>query len=136
MTFNARSFGELIRRHADTDGAREVLRFLADGESVSEAWSYAELDRRARSTAARLVRGQRALLLFPPGLDYVAALIGCFYAGAIAVPAYPPDLARLGRTLPRLAAIIADAQASVALATPSVRALAGTLFPQSAALAS
>jgi acyl-CoA synthetase (AMP-forming)/AMP-acid ligase II len=58
--------------------------------------SYAELDRRARAIGAMLQQegpvGERALLLFAPGLDFVAALFGCFYAGWIAVPAYPPPL--------------------------------------------
>lgn len=140
MIAAARNFGEVIRRRADADGGLQVLRFLDDGEHVSDAWTYAELDRRARSIAARLQmesrQGERALLLFPPGLEYVAALMGCFYAGVIAIPAYPPDPARLGRTLPRLAAIVADAQASLALTNETVRSLAGSLFPQSAPLAS
>jgi acyl-CoA synthetase (AMP-forming)/AMP-acid ligase II len=64
------------------------------------------------------------LLLHPPGLEYVAALCGCLYAGAIAVPAYPPDPMRLQRTLPRLQALIADAGATIALTTAAIRDMA------------
>ena len=54
------------------------------------------------------------MLLYPPGLDYIAAFFGCLYAGFIAVPAYPP---RLNRPVPRIQAIVADAGATVALTT-------------------
>src|SRR5205085_10921863 len=53
---------------------------------------------------------------------------GCLYAGVIAVPAYPPDPMRPARTLPRLRAIAADSQATVALTTSSLLAMSGSLF--------
>ena len=83
--------------------------------------SYRELDRAARSLGAQLhqrgLHGQRVLLLYPPGLDYVAALYGCFYAGATAVPAYPP---RPNRSLERIHGIVQDCQAALALTSKSV----------------
>src|SRR5205807_1551124 len=90
--------------------------FLVDGEGEEVFLSYGELDRRARAIAARLqaagAAGERVLLLYPPGLDYIAAFFGCLYAGAVAVPAYPP---RLNRNLSRLQAVVADARAKFAL---------------------
>jgi acyl-CoA synthetase (AMP-forming)/AMP-acid ligase II len=57
--------------------------------------SVGELDRRARAIAAAIggldLAGEPVLLIYPPGLDFVAALYGCMYAGAIAVPSPPPD---------------------------------------------
>lgn len=68
--------------------------FLVDGEIEAAKLTYAELDRQARAIAVQLIEmgasGKRALLLYPPGLEYVAAFFGCLYAGVIAVPAYPP----------------------------------------------
>ena len=61
--------------------------------------------------------GQRALLLYPAGLDFIAAFFGCLYAGVVAVPAYPP---RRNRSLSRIQAIVDDAQARVALTTAPV----------------
>ena len=54
-----------------------------------------ELDRRARALAVRLQdlgldRRSRALLLYPPGLEFITAFFGCLYAGVVAVPAYLP----------------------------------------------
>ncbi|HZM82448.1 MAG TPA: MupA/Atu3671 family FMN-dependent luciferase-like monooxygenase [Candidatus Limnocylindrales bacterium] len=108
---------------------RETMRspaysFLtADGLAC---WSYSDLDRRARAIAAvlgqRCDAGDRALLLMPPGLDYVAAFFGCLYAGVIAVPAYPPATGKAARGLPRIEAICADARPTVALTVSAMLA--------------
>ena len=83
--------------------------------------TYGELDERARALGARLqsegAAGERVLLLYPPGLDYVVAFFGCLYAGAVAVPAYPPQSAR---NLSRLQAVASDARAAYALTTADI----------------
>src|SRR5919204_396376 len=107
---------DVLRLRALEDPGGWALTFLADGERDEARLSYAELDERARAIAAllreRLPEQGSALLLHPPGLDYVAALVGCLYAGAVAVPTAPPGSRR---GLERLLAIAADAQADVAL---------------------
>ena len=117
---------DLLGRRAREQPSRRVFTLLEDGETESGHLDYAELDRRARAIAALLQRhlrpGERALLLYPFGLDYAAAFFGALYAGVVAVPVYPPDLTRLQRTLPRLRAIAQDAQATVVLTTATVRA--------------
>jgi amino acid adenylation domain-containing protein len=101
--------------------------------------SYAQLAAGTRAVAARLAdhvtSGERALLLYPPGLDYIVAFLGCLRAGVIAVPAYPPDLARLARTLPRLRAIAADAEIGVVLTTRPIAGLADAMLAQAPELA-
>ncbi|WP_312935198.1 condensation domain-containing protein, partial [Pseudomonas sp.] len=90
-----------------------ALRFLADQPCDQAVLSYRDLDQRARSIAAALQAraefGERAVLLFPSGPDYVAAFFGCLYAGVIAVPAYPPESSRPHHQ-ERLRSIIDDAQ--------------------------
>jgi acyl-CoA synthetase (AMP-forming)/AMP-acid ligase II/acyl carrier protein len=104
-------------RAADAPG-RTAYSFLRDGEELEAGLTYAELDRRARGVAELLsdrgARGRPVLLLYPPGLDYVAGFFGCLYAGALAVPAYPP---RPNRSADRLASIVGDAEPVVALTT-------------------
>ena len=129
----------LLTRRAKEQGEHRAYIFLLDGESREASLTYADLDRRARHIAAVLrkttAHGDRVLLLYPPSLEYVCAFFGCLYAGVIAVPAYPPDPARLERTLPRLQAIVDDARASVVLTTAQILAMTPYVFPLVPALA-
>jgi amino acid adenylation domain-containing protein len=122
---------DLLRARAAAHPDRVVYTFLADGEGEEEHLTYGELDRRARAIGACLQplakNGERVLLLYPPGLDYVAAFFGCLYAGAVAVPAYPP---RRNRNLLRLQAVVADAEAAVALTTAPILARIAPSFSQ------
>ncbi|HEX4128629.1 MAG TPA: aminotransferase class I/II-fold pyridoxal phosphate-dependent enzyme [Pirellulales bacterium] len=119
--FGPKTLVELVRHRAAVTGSDVCFRFLTDGEEESEALTFAELDRRARQVAAFLqshrLEGQRALLLYPAGLDFICAFFGCLYAGVIAVPAYPP---RMNRKMDRIDAIAADAEAAVALTDAAV----------------
>ena len=94
---------------------------LDDGERELERLSYQELDLRAQAIAVQLQRGQLAgqavLLAFPPGLEFVAALYGCFYANVVAVPVYPP---RPGRIDQRLESIAQDCAAECVLTVSSL----------------
>jgi acyl-CoA synthetase (AMP-forming)/AMP-acid ligase II/acyl carrier protein len=94
--------------------------FLSDGAEVDSV-TYSQLRRRARAVAAHLqamnTRNERALLLYPAGLDYIVALYACLYGQVIAVPAYPP---RMNHNLDRLLSIIDDAQPMVALTTSAI----------------
>ncbi len=113
---------EVLRSRAERRGEDLAYTFLLDGETAEAHLTYAELDRRARGLAAflareRIVPGERVLLLYPPGLDYVAAFFGCLYAGAVAVPAYPP---RSRRPSARLASIQESAGAKAVLSTSAV----------------
>lgn len=92
-----------------------------DGETEEQSLTYAQLDCRAQAIAARLqalgFEGQRALLLYGPGLDFVTGFLGCLYAGMVVVPAYPP---RKNRNTGRIQAISDDADARVALTLSDV----------------
>ncbi len=98
--------------------------FLVDGEYEEVSITYQELDQRARAIAAQLqslsVVGKRALLLYPQSLDFITAFFGCLYAGVIAVPVYPPNPARPDRTLPKLRAIVKNAQPLLSLTNSSI----------------
>ncbi|HET9210870.1 MAG TPA: AMP-binding protein, partial [Thermoanaerobaculia bacterium] len=112
---------EALRRRAESRPDRLAYTFLLDGETRELHVTYGELDLQARAIAARLqalgAAGERALLLYPAGLQYAAAFLGCLYAGAVAVPAYPP---RPNRPDSRIRAILADARARLVLTTSAV----------------
>ncbi len=97
--------------------------FEGGSEGADRGLSYTELDRGAQRVAACLSRftrpGDRALLLFPPGADFIVSFLGCLYAGVVAVPAYPPGSRR---GLARLASILGDCAPRCVLTTSSHQA--------------
>ena len=94
---------------------------FTDGEADVELLTYGELSRKSKAIAADLqsrgMTGERALLLYPPGLDFVAGFFGCLYAGVTAVPAYPP---RRNRNMLRIQDISENASAKAALTVDDV----------------
>jgi amino acid adenylation domain-containing protein len=117
MNNDVRDVVGLLRHRAELLPHHVAFSFLPDQQDLPTLQlSFLELDMRARSIAARLQqlvpRPQPVLLLFPPGLDFIAAFFACLYAGLPAVPAYPP---RLNRSLLRLHSIIRDASPSLIL---------------------
>jgi acyl transferase domain-containing protein/acyl-CoA synthetase (AMP-forming)/AMP-acid ligase II/NAD(P)-dependent dehydrogenase (short-subunit alcohol dehydrogenase family)/acyl carrier protein/SAM-dependent methyltransferase len=112
---------ELLQFRAIRDADRWLYTFLQDGEDAETHLTFRQLDQQARAIAAHLQSmappGARALLLYPPGLEFITAFFGCLYAGMIAVPAYPP---RNPRHVPRIQTIAADAQARFCLTSSAV----------------
>lgn len=112
------SLVEILRRRADSDPDKRAYTYLERGEEERQALTYAELDMRARAVGVWLqkagFKGERALLLFQPGIDFVTAFFGCLYAGTVAVPA---NLPRWNRKLLRLHSIVQDARPGVTLTT-------------------
>jgi acyl transferase domain-containing protein/acyl-CoA synthetase (AMP-forming)/AMP-acid ligase II/acyl carrier protein len=120
---------QLLRARAAEHGARLAFRYLGDGEKEESRLTYEELESRARAIAAALApqaaAGQRALLFYPAGLEFIAAFWGCIFAGVVAVPVFP---ARLHRQIPRLLAIATDSEAKFVLTTAKIRRQSEDLF--------
>jgi acyl-CoA synthetase (AMP-forming)/AMP-acid ligase II len=114
-TFNF-TLPEILQTRAIHTPGETAYIFLRDGEDDEERITYRELDQAARAIAEKLAessaRGERALMLFPPGLEFVKSLYGCFYAGIIAVPAYAP---RKNRSLERIKTLVVDSGATIVL---------------------
>lgn len=109
----------VLQSRAEEDEARGGFVFLGYGANdvpTESRMGFKALGQRARAVAAALQvqcgKGDRALILCPPGLDYIAAFYGCVMAGVVAVPAYPP---RNARHMGRLATILADSEAAAIL---------------------
>lgn len=115
---------DILRLRAETQPNQRAYTFLVDGEREEVHLTYGELDQAVQSIADRLQDvtyvGDRALLLYPPGLEFIKAFYGCLYAGIVAVPTYPP---RRNRENVRLQAIAQDAQPQVIVAHASFQTL-------------
>lgn len=133
MTSNL--FESLVKRlqqKAETSPATIGYTFLHDGIKVADTLTYGELEQRSREIAVMLLRvlnpGDRALLMYPPGLDFVSAFFGCLYAGVIAVPAYPPSVSRPERSMPGLRAIACEAEVAAILCPENETMKLASLF--------
>ncbi len=113
---------ELLRQQAAEHGDRTAFTFLRDGKLVAAEQTYRQLEQGVLAAGAAISKlaapGERAVLLFPPSLEFLHAFLGCLSAGVVAVPAYPPRLGRRPRTLE---AICADADPTLILTTRKLR---------------
>ncbi len=116
------TFIDVLQKRVELSDNQKAFTFLtSSGEDV---FTYNDLSKRIRRLAAFLQKnnlsGERALLLYPPGMEYIIGYFACLYAGVIAVPVYPPDPSRLNKTLPRIQVIAKDAKAKIALSTQNI----------------
>jgi len=92
---------ELLRQRAQSFPNALAYSFIRNTAGAVESITYQQLDCRARSIAAMLqvhkARGERAVLLYPAGIEFIVALFGCLYESVIAVPT---SLPRPRRTQP------------------------------------
>ena len=120
---------EALRAKARQSPERRAFTFLLNGEAEGDSLTYAQLDCRARAISGLLrghgAVGERALLLFPPGLEFITAFLGCLYAGVTAVPAYPPKLSRAQQSL---RSIVRDTQPKAVLTSGALMARVDSLI--------
>ncbi|HEX3640968.1 MAG TPA: AMP-binding protein, partial [Ktedonobacteraceae bacterium] len=117
----ARNFVDVLRYRAACQPEKCAFNYLqSDGRQEFKA-TYLQLDKRARAIAADLQKmanpGDRALLLFPSGLEYIAAFMGCLYAGIVAVPSYPPKKSQRRNPTHRIQTLARDAQPTILMTT-------------------
>lgn len=86
---------------------------LDDAGNISEQLTYQQLNQQAHTVAAYLhskkLVGKRVLLLYPAGLEFISAFLGCLYAGVVAVPVACPAVAEFIKTADTINAIGNDA---------------------------
>lgn len=109
---------DLLQYRALVTPDLKMYTYLVDGENQEVSMTAADLNKRAMTIASSLHRRgsqhKTALLLYPPGLEFISGFMGCLYAGVIPIPAYPPHMRR---PTPRLDAIIHNSRTGIALST-------------------
>lgn len=112
----------ILRERAGRHPDAPACTYLGDNGQVKATLSYAELDAAARALAARLqglgASGECAVLLYPPGLEFLSAFFGCLYSGVIAVPLPVP---RLSASLRQFVGIVNDLDSRLVLTTERSR---------------
>jgi acyl-CoA synthetase (AMP-forming)/AMP-acid ligase II len=110
------SLVDVLRHRAAEQPNDAAYIFLPDRGAERLSLSFAELYARARAVAVSLAdrgqKGDRAVLLFSPGLDFIVAFFACLLAGVIAVPLMVP---RRASSRDASAAILADCAPAFAM---------------------
>ncbi|MEE4255703.1 MAG: AMP-binding protein [Bacteroidales bacterium] len=120
--FPAETMVELLLKHAENIPEKVVYTLLEDGINEKASITYAEMVRKAKAIAASLLKGgkkgDRVLLLFPTGINFITAFYGCFFAGMIAVPTYPP---KRNKANERFRSIVSDSKPTFIITTDDIR---------------
>jgi 1-acyl-sn-glycerol-3-phosphate acyltransferase len=124
------TFLDVIEYQERLRSSKRALVFLDDDCNEADTRTYGELLRGARRIAAALLGewkvkpGDRVVLVYLPGLDFIEALLGTMLAGALPVPSYPPNPEDLKNDLRKIRAIVDNSGARVALSTREYRRIA------------
>jgi acyl-CoA synthetase (AMP-forming)/AMP-acid ligase II len=130
---SAETLAQRLQAHAANDPEGAAFLHLKDGEAEARRLTWGEFDAAARDVAASLAGrapGERALLLYRAGLDFITAFMGCLYVGIVPVAAPADTLGHRGRTLAQLLATFNDARPSILLSTGELLGSLGTLAAQ------
>ena len=112
---------EVVRQHAIERPDATAYVFLRE-DGGEDRLTFGQLTRRVQAIAAQLQTevgaGERAILLYQPSLDFIEAILACFFARVVAVPISP---LRNARELTRVAGILQDSGARVVLTNSATR---------------
>jgi thioester reductase-like protein len=114
-----------LGRFASTQPDAVLYSFLDGGGRIVESYTYRSFHERTNFIAAalldggRIAAGDRVLLVYSPGLEFIVAFFACVKLGAIPVPVPPPNATGLAGGLERLAHVASDCGAVVALTSDS-----------------
>jgi acyl-CoA synthetase (AMP-forming)/AMP-acid ligase II len=121
MNPNDKSVLDSLIHYARIQPSNKVWNFINDAMDVVDSFSYLELEKATTELSKELIdvyklkEGDRAMLVFFPGLAFTASLLACFKANIIAVPVFPPDPRKLQKDLDHFISIQKSSNAKVAL---------------------
>jgi phthiocerol/phenolphthiocerol synthesis type-I polyketide synthase C len=120
-----KNYIDLYRYRAEKQAEELAYVFLEDGEDREKPITFGDLHRQALIVAANIrefaIEGERVLLVYQPGTDFIITFTACVYAGVVAVPVYPP-LSQ--KDWPRFVRIVQDCNASlICTATATLKIL-------------
>lgn len=127
----AKDLAGLFERRTEEYRDKVIYHYLEDGLNETSRITFGEMNRQVKAVAAYLQqkyrKGDRAVMLYPSGINFIVSLFGCFYSGIIGVPAYPP---RKNRLFDRFEAIMKDSAPSFILTTEKIKQDLVKNFPE------
>ncbi|MCE0722468.1 SDR family NAD(P)-dependent oxidoreductase [Legionella resiliens] len=109
----------VVQNRAQKHPHQKAIFYLEDGEHKTAELTLGELDKQAQIISAHLqtyqVTGNRVILLYPTGVEFITSLMGCWYAGVVAVPIPCPKMDELTHHEAFLNAIAEDADIAAVL---------------------
>lgn len=115
------SLATLLRTQSERFPERRLFTFLNLQGEIVESYSYQSFEKHTNFLAATLQAegkihyGQPVLLLYPPGLEMIAAFFACIKMGAIPVPIPPLSISGVAKNLDKVFFIAAECGANVIL---------------------
>ncbi|KAL4163824.1 hypothetical protein KRP22_005251 [Phytophthora ramorum] len=119
---------ERVGKWAAETPTKTMLSFADDKGVVTASLTCAELNKRVQNLAGILIattqqhnkglglkQGDRVLLVYPPGLDFIVSFLACLKAGVVAVPVYPPDPRKMKKDISMFVSVVQNCQAKTAL---------------------
>ncbi|KTC82242.1 hypothetical protein Lche_0506 [Legionella cherrii] len=114
-----------VQKRAQKHPQSEAVLYLEDGKHPTASLTFGALDHQARMIAAHLqtqqMKGNRVVLLYPTGIEFIVSLIGCWYAGVIAVPVPCPKIDEFAKYEDFLNSIADDADIAAVLSLDQFR---------------
>ena len=113
----------LFQRAVQNYPGHDCSAWIGENGKMLEDNTFATMWKRVQAVSDRIrykwniQKGQRALLIFPPGIDFIVTFLACLVNGVIAVPTFPPNPANLKGTIPKMRLIWDDSQCSIALSS-------------------
>ncbi|MBN9228887.1 MULTISPECIES: SDR family NAD(P)-dependent oxidoreductase [Legionella] len=115
----------VVQNRAQKHPQAKAALYLEDGQHPTASLTFGELDQQAKMIAANLqsqhMLGQRALLIYPTGIEFITSLLGCWYAGVIAVPVPCPKIDEFAKHEAFLNTIADDADIAAVLSLEQYR---------------
>lgn len=118
MSDGVNSLSDALRHHSAEFPEKLALIFLGDRGGEESRISYGKLEQLvlhfSRAISSEAKTGDRVLLAFPPGLEFVVAFLACLRSGLVAVPMVMP---RKGKVREAIMNIVEDCEPSIGLTT-------------------
>uniref|UniRef100_A0A3Q2E602 Disco-interacting protein 2 homolog C-like n=1 Tax=Cyprinodon variegatus TaxID=28743 RepID=A0A3Q2E602_CYPVA len=114
---------EILQWRAQTTPDHVLYTLLSSRGAVSNSLTCLQLHKRAERVAALLMErgglqeGDHVALVYPPGIDLIAAFYGCLYAGCVPITVRPPHPQNISTTLPTVKMIVEVSHSACVMTT-------------------